>query len=291
MNFLECLANGQRMILDGPMGTELARRGVNLSLPLWSAVAISENPAIIQTIHTDYINADIDIITSNTFRTDTRTFKKAGLTGDDARLATFQAVELARNIVDNASQNKPIWIAGSMSPLEDCYRPDLSPYVDSALKEHREKARWLADAGVDLILVETMNNLQEANAAVQAAIETKLPVAVSFILIDKDHILNGDKIIEAYDQLKDTGICLFSINCCHYQIISDFIKNNMHKIHLPLMVYPNADHYNSVTGWKTDPEFTPHNYSKIATSWFEEGVRIIGGCCGTDPEYIRHIQR
>lgn len=271
------------------MGTELDRRGIDISLPLWSAAATYKNPATIQTIHTDYINAGVDIITSNTFRTDTRTFQKAGFHMNDARQATLRAVELAQNAINRAITTKPIWIAGSMSPLEDCYRPDLSPDFDTALKEHREKARWLSSACVDFILIETMNNIQEASAAAQAAIETGLPVAVSFILTDKDHILNGDKIIDAHDHLKDTGIHLFSINCCHHQIISDFILKYIHKLHLPLMVYPNADHYDPASGWKTDPVFSPQIYSEIAAKWFEQGVRIIGACCGTGPEFIQHI--
>ncbi|MDO9549312.1 MAG: homocysteine S-methyltransferase family protein [Candidatus Marinimicrobia bacterium] len=290
MNFSEYLSTSKRMVLDGPMGTELHRRGIDTSLPLWSAAAIRENPAVIQAIHIDYIDAGADIITSNTFRTNTRTFRKAGLTENDAKLATFRAVELGRNAVNNVSHKDRIWIAGSISPLEDCYRPDLSPDYSTALLEHREKARWLADAGVDFILIETMNNFQEAKAAVEAAVETGLPVALSFILIDKDHILNGGKIIEAYDQLKDAGIQLFSINCCHHQIISDFISKYSRKIRLPLMVYPNAGHNDRVTGWKTDPDFTPQSYSKIAARWFEHGVKIIGGCCGTSPKYIQQIK-
>lgn len=290
MNFSDHLASGKRMILDGPMGTELDRRGVNISLPLWSATAIRENPAIIQTIHQDYINAGADIITSNTFRTDARTFRKAGLTADDAKRATYKAVELAQSAIANAALNRKVWIAGSMSPLEDCYRPNLSPAFDTALNEHREKARWLADAGVDFILIETMNNITEARAAVQAASETGLPVAVSFILIDKDHILNGEEIIAAYKLLQDTGIQLFSINCCHYQIISDFIAKNIHAVRLPLMVYPNAGFLDQATGWQTDHNFTPQSFSKTAGNWFKQGVQIIGGCCGTGPEYIRQIR-
>jgi len=291
MNFLEYLSTEKRIVLDGPMGTELNRRGINTSLPLWSATAILESPEVITAIHTDYINAGADIITSNTFRTDTRTFRKTGLTGNDAKQASCQAVELAQKAVNNVSPNSRIWIAGSMSPLEDCYRPDLSPDYNSALLEHQEKARWLADAGVDFILIETMNNFQEAKAAVQAAVETGLPVAVSFILIDSDHILNGDNIIDAYNRMQNMGIRLFSINCCHHQIISDFISKYIHKIHLPLMVYPNAGHFDLRNGWKNDPEFTPQHYSDIAANWFEQGVQIIGGCCKTGPDYIRLIQQ
>ena len=291
MNFSEYLLTKKRIVLDGPMGTELNQRGINTSLPLWSATAILESPELITAIHTDYINAGADIITSNTFRTDTRTFQKAGLTGNDAKQASYQAVDLAKKAVNNLSPNNRIWIAGSMSPLEDCYRPDLSPNFDSALIEHREKAGWLADAGVDFILIETMNNFQEAKTAAQAALETGLPVAVSFILIDSDHILNGDNIINAYNRMQKTGIQLFSINCCHHQIISDFISKHINKIHLPLMVYPNAGRIDLLTGWKNDPEFTPQHYSDIVTNWFEQGVQIIGGCCGTGPDFIRLIQQ
>lgn len=291
MNFLEYIASGHKLVLDGPMGTELHYRGVNTELPLWSAAAIQTHPQTICEIHTDYIKAGADIITTNTFRTDSRTFRKAGLSAADAREATLQAVALARGAIDRASPNKKVWLAGSMSPLEDCYRPDLTPPYDIALAEHREKADWLADAGVDFILIETMNSITEAEAAARAALKTGLPVAVSFILGDKDYLFNGEQISSALSRISHFGIQILSINCCHHRIITDFLRDYFDKIPLPLMVYPNAGYYDPRQGWQTDPDFTPQRFSNIANFWFDKGIQIIGGCCETGPAYIRAISK
>jgi len=291
MTFIDQLQSSEILILDGPMGTELHRRGINISLPLWSASAIWECPEIIREIHEDYIYAGADIITTNTFQTDARTFRKAGLSEEDARNATFKAVELARKAISRASPDRKIRIAGSLSPLEDCYNPELSPGFKTAYREHKLKTSWLLQAGVDFILIETMNTFDEALAAIRAALETGLPTAASFILKDKDHILNGDKIITAYKQLKLEGIKIFSINCTHHSVVTEFLNTHADKIDLPIMVYVNAGFFDFHKGWQEDPVFTPEQYTSIARTWIDQGVRIIGGCCGTGPEFISHLAK
>ncbi len=291
MTFIDQLQSSQILILDGPMGTELHRRGVNMALPLWSASAIWERPEIIREIHEDYIDAGADIITTNTFRTDARTFRKAGLSEEDARNATFKAVELAREAIFRASPDRKIWIAGSLSPLEDCYHPELSPGFKIAYHEHKIKTSWLLQASVDFILIETMNTFDEALAATRAALETGLPTAASFILIDKDHILNGDKIITAYRQLKPEGIKIFSINCTHHSVVTEFLNTYADKIDISIMVYVNAGFFDFQKGWQEDSAFTPERYASIAQTWIDQGVRIIGGCCGTGPEFISYLAK
>lgn len=291
MTFLEKLSAGKPMILDGPMGTELNKRGFDTTLPLWSAGAIMKSPADVEAIHRDYINAGADIITTNTFRTNFRTFLKAGLNIDDAKNATFRAVAAARHAVKMNPRKTKVWIAGSISPLEDCYRPDLSPDYGTAFNEHRQMASWLAEAEVDFLLIETMNNIREAQAATRAAAETGLPVAVSFILNDADHLLNGDNVFDAYNATIDLGATIFSINCTHHQTITDFLNKYNQIIKLPVMVYPNAGILNSAMNWQPDHSFTPQRFSEIASKWFEIGVQIIGGCCGTGPEFIGRIRK
>jgi S-methylmethionine-dependent homocysteine/selenocysteine methylase len=289
VTFSEYLKAQQIIILDGAMGTELQRRGVDLTLPLWSARALDEHPEAIRTIHCDYIAAGADIITTNTFRTDSRTFRKAGLTQDYACRVIIKAVELAREAIRISTVKRKIWIAGSMAPLEDCYHPELAPDYQTAFAEHSLKAAWLAQAGVDFILIETMNSRTEALAATRAALSTGLPVATSFILRDKDHILNGESILPAYLALKKEGITIFSINCTHHSIITSFLNTYADQIRLPLMVYVNAGIFDSQKGWKEDHQFTPKFYRQVASSWLNQGVKIIGGCCGTNPIYIRHL--
>jgi homocysteine S-methyltransferase len=277
------------LILDGATGTELGRRGVSIKLPLWSASAIRDNPEILQNIHKDYINAGADIITANTFRTDTRTFTKAGLTRNDARLYTQKAVSITGSAIKSAQVKRKIWIAGSISPLEDCYYPEYSPDYKTAFKEHYEKAFWLMEAGVDFILIETMNTFHEALAATKASLETKLPVVTSFILDNNGNIFNGDDLLTAYYQLEDLGISGFSINCTHHSVITEVLKKHINNFTLPIIVYANAGIYVKTIGWQSDFLFTPESYAKITENWISMGVKIVGGCCGTTPKHIKKI--
>ncbi|MGH8104057.1 MAG: homocysteine S-methyltransferase family protein, partial [bacterium] len=154
------------LILDGPMGTELQKRGVALPAPLWSAVALDSHPDLIVSIHQNYIRAGADIITTNTFRTAARTLQKVGRKADAARL-TRLAVQLAKKAREQAGKGRDVFIAGSMAPLEDCYSPHLSPFEEFAYDDHLDQGTHLADAGVDLILIETMNTILEARAALK----------------------------------------------------------------------------------------------------------------------------
>src|SRR5215469_11941511 len=136
-------------VLDGPVGTELTRRGVDLPAPAWSARALDACPELVATIHREYVAAGAQVHTANTFRT------KRRCVGARWEELARRAVALAR---DAAPRSR---IAGSIAPLEDCYRPDLSPGARSAA-EHRELARVLADEEVDVIVCETFANPLEA---------------------------------------------------------------------------------------------------------------------------------
>ncbi|HIC23042.1 MAG TPA: homocysteine S-methyltransferase family protein, partial [Planctomycetes bacterium] len=152
--------------IDGATGSELERRGVDLSLPLWSSRALLDAPEVVAEVHRDYLSAGAEAITTATFRTHRRSLEKAGL-GERAAELTRQAVEIAMRVRDE--ERPDALVLGSVAPLEDCYRPDLVPDEETCMREHTELMEHLVAAGVDLILIETMNQLGEARAAVQAA--------------------------------------------------------------------------------------------------------------------------
>ncbi|HJW84596.1 MAG TPA: homocysteine S-methyltransferase family protein, partial [Anaerolineae bacterium] len=181
-DFRSLLAARELLILDGATGTELARRGVDTGLPLWSANGLIRAPDVVRAIHADYVRAGANIITTNTFRTHRRNLAHAGL-DHRARELTHLAVQIARDAIQlsNHPPNQPLFVAGSMSPLEDCYSPDRVPPDDQLRAEHCEIAEHLAEAGCDLLLVETMNTIREATLAAEAAKSTGLPVCVSFV--------------------------------------------------------------------------------------------------------------
>ncbi len=135
--FINRLVQTAPIILDGAMGTELERRNVPVSLPLWSTNALISHPKTVKQIHKDYIQAGADIITANTFRTNSRSFKRAGIK-DMAKELTHRALILANEARQETVTSRKIWIAGSIAPLEDCYRPDLVPPISELRKEHKE---------------------------------------------------------------------------------------------------------------------------------------------------------
>src|SRR5512147_1596702 len=120
LSFLDRLTQTKPILLDGATGTELQRRGVDTSLPLWSARALLDAHEVLYAIHTEYLAANADIITTNTFRTHRRTLTRAGL-GERTRELTQLAVAIAREAARQA--DRQVFVAGSISPLEDCYSP------------------------------------------------------------------------------------------------------------------------------------------------------------------------
>lgn len=287
--FLDTLKQSGFLVLDGALGTELTRGGFRLELPLWTADAVRHNPKSIVSIYSDYLQAGADILTSATFRTDSLTFAKAGLNIKQAEEATHRAVELVREAIAQMRPVRQVWIAGSIAPLADCYQPKEAPDFATALRIHRQRAAWLADSGVDFFLLETMNNLAEARAASLAALETGLPVFTSFILDESGQLLSGEDILQVITEIKMLGVTGLGINCTHHSIISAFLKKYHGQSELPWIFYANAGFYSTTTGWRDDAEFTPQSYVKVAVKWLNAGAKIIGGCCGTTPDFIEAL--
>jgi homocysteine S-methyltransferase len=278
------LAEKKVLLLDGAMGTELKRRGIDTRLPIWSAHALIQNPEMVQTIHQDYIRADAEIITTNTFRTTTRALRKKGF-GQRAKELTYLAVDLAKQARDHVA-DRPVWIAGSVAPLEDCYEPHLMPDTETAFREHTELVQWLVDAGVDFILIETMNTIQEALAAARAATNSKIPFFVSWTCTSDGRILNGESIQDAIRSLEAYKPAAFLVNCTPSEYIG-FALRKMNEISkVPIGAYANIGKAEPVSGWEFTHELDPVAYAKQALSWVELGAKIVGGCCGTTPEHI-----
>ena len=277
------------LILDGAMGTELQRRGVDTDLPLWSANALIVNPETVLQTHTEYIEAGADIITANTFRTTRRTMRRAGLP-DRSRQLTATAVDLAREARESFP-DREILIAGSIAPLEDCYRPDLVPGDHELREEHGELAARLAESGVDCILLETMNTVREAYAACAAATLTGKEVVVSFICNREGNLYGGESLGGAIDVLSEFHPTAFSINCVSPRHMKRAIDNLRTATDRPFAVYGNVGvPDNEQHGWEFTRDIPEEEYASYARQWRRSGATIIGGCCGTTPEYIRALR-
>ncbi len=269
------------------MGTELTRRNVNTTLPLWSAAALDSSPDVVAQIHADYVAAGATVLTANTFRTNTRALAKAGI-AHRARELTFKAVALARQTADAAGGR--VRVAGSMAPVEDCYMPELAPSTADMDAEHGALARNLADAGVDFMLIETMNTVREAVAAAGAAASTGKPLWVSFTLGEDGALLSGESLASAVAAVRPFQPEAVLINCVPVaQIAAGLSELRAAAGGLRYGAYGNVGHVDDTVGWTLTDAVTPEQYAKAAQGWRSHGASIIGGCCGTHPGHIRAI--
>lgn len=257
------------VILDGAMGTELSRRGVPAPLPAWSAHALDVAPEVVAAIHRDYAAAGATVHTANTFRTKRRSV------GARWKELTLRAVGIAR---DSVGQGK---VAGSLAPLEDCYRPDLSPDLASR-DEHRELAEALAEAGVDLLLCETFPSAVEARVAVEEAVRTGVETWVALLPM-------GDMVLrEAARACIGAGATAVLVNCVAASRTLPHVRE-LGGLGVPFGAYANAGDASEGLGWDAEPERAAMAYAELALSWIDAGATLVGGCCGTGPAHVARL--
>lgn len=279
--------NSKFLLLDGATGTELNRRGVDTGLPLWSANALTTNAGlnVLRQVHLDYLNAGADIITTNTFRTNRRALAEKNFTAHEL---TMRAVAAAKEAV--AEFGKPALVAGSLSSLEDCYRPDLVPPDDECMDEHSERIAHLVAGGVDLLLIETMNSIREAVIAAKIATATGLPTWVTFVCDRERHILSGELLTHAAEILMPLGVKALGVNCMPAHTIAQPLAE-LRAIcggNFPLVAYGNIGYVDDEQGWINTDSTDPAGYLRHAQTW---PAQVIGACCGSTPEHIRKLKQ
>lgn len=285
-------ASGRPLLLDAAMGTELARRGADTTPPLWSARALRDAPELVRAIHAENAAAGADVLTIDSFRLHERNVRRErretsskGERSPGAGELIARAALLARSAATDSLSKKRIWIAGSLAPLEDCYRPDLVPSRDELEREHREMAEALAAAGCDLLLVETMNAVRELAAAVRAALATGLPVVASMVTDGNGSLLSGEPVAEAARALLALPAVpdALGVNCVPARVIGgDLARLREAAPGLPLCLYANTGRaLDEAGGLFTDP-IEPGPYAALAADWLAGGgVALLGSCCGT----------
>jgi S-methylmethionine-dependent homocysteine/selenocysteine methylase len=284
------LTRGEIVLLDGALGTELARRGVSTPLPLWSAQALLDAPDRVREIHEESIRAGADLVTAATFRTTPRALGKARIP-DQADRLTALALQLAIEARSRAGSGRDVWIAGSMAPLEDCYRPDLMPEAETAEREHLDQALRLERVGAEILLVETMNSIAEAVAAARGARASALPVFVSFLCRGPGEIWNGERLADGVRALAPLRPDAILVNCVPPDMAASCLTTLAGATNLPIGCYPNAGAPDLDAGtWQFDPAWSPDRFAEASGEWVRVGAQVVGGCCGTTPEHVRALR-
>lgn len=284
--WIERLQRGPALLLDGATGTELERRGIPSTLPLWSTHALLEAPEAVRAVHASYVRAGADAVTANTFRTQERCLVR-GDAGGRASELTRLAVGLARQAAEAAE--RPVAVLGSAPPLEDCFAPERVPPDAELEAEHGAHARALAEAGVDGVLIETMNCIREARAALRAAHAAGLPAIVSFVCWRGARLLSGEPLEAAIAALAAEQPVALAVNCLPGSNTEPCL-DPLAQAGVPFGFYPNLgaplDEPSDAAVVRHAEALTPERLATLASHWVARGATLVGGCCGTTPAHI-----
>jgi S-methylmethionine-dependent homocysteine/selenocysteine methylase len=283
----EVLASGGTLVLDGGTGTELRRRGCPLRDDVWSALASDTHYAELRDVHSAYIEAGADVVTTNTFAT-TRFVLEAA--GQAERFEIIVARTVAAALEARDASGRDVAIAGSISCLPP--RFDVSAYPDerSESEAYFELAESLAEAGVDLLALEMLEETRHAPLACAAAARVGLPVwlGISARLGAGNALVGFDFPLVPFETCLDALLPFapLAVNVMHSPV--DAIEPALLAIRArwPGLIgaYPEIG-----DGTDTAPSVTPPELAARARRWIAAGARIVGGCCGTTPEHVRAL--
>lgn len=282
MNFLSALKKGP-LVLDGAMGTMLQKLGLK---PGGCPDELClRHPDLIKKVHALYKEAGSDVVTTNTFGANRKKLSEYNLQNRLREINTT-AVKIAR-----ADAGSKVFVAGGLGPTGSFMEPVGDMSFDDALAIFTEQARALADAGADLIIIETMMDIKEVKAAVIAAKSTGLPVAVTMTFDESMRTVLGTPPESFAVLCASLGADLIGANCSLgiegiYKAVSAMSK----VVSTPLIAQPNAG-IPALKGTQTVFPDSPDEMAAFAPKLAEAGVRVLGGCCGTTPEHIKKMGR
>ncbi len=273
------LASGELIIGDGAFGTML--QSVGLPAGAMPEAWTLENPAAVQAVHELYVEAGADYVTTNTFGANAPRLADGGLGGRVAEL-NRRAVELAR-----AATAGRAWVAGSVGPTGQLMEPYGPLSVAQAETIYAEQVVALAEAGVDLFVVETQHDADEACAAVRMARKhTDLPIFCTFAFNKRGRTMMGLRPADAAQRVAEAGGNVVGANCGDGpEAVAAALAAFRVATDLPLLAKANAG-IPQVSGEDTLWDVSAVDMAAHARRFVELGARIIGGCCGTTPAHI-----
>ncbi len=274
---------GGIIVLDGAMGTELQARGMpeGVCPELWCL----DNKACIQSVHEDYLSAGADIIYTSTFGANRFKLSQYG-TADVSRI-NHDLAALARSTAgDNGL------VAGDIGPTGRFIEPFGEVGFEEAVNVFTEQARGLIEGGVDLIVIETMMDIQEARAALIAVKELcEIFTMVTMTYEASGRTLNGTDPVSALVTLQSLGADAVGCNCSSGPDgMIPLLKAMKPHAMVPLVVKPNAG-LPTLRQGKTFFDMEPGDFAAHAHEFIAAGVHLLGGCCGTTPDHIRELKK
>ncbi|MBP2097359.1 homocysteine S-methyltransferase family protein [Enterococcus rivorum] len=276
MGILETLKE-QRLLLDGAMGTMLQKKGLPIGLePEYFNLS---HPEIVTEIHQAYVNAGADVITANTFQAN-----RVKLKEEELSAIITAAIHLAKAA-------NPKYVAYDMGPIGQLMAPMGTLSFDDAYSIFAEQAIVAEQAGADVVILETMSDLLETKAAILAIKETtSLPIFCTMTFQEDGRTFVGTDPLTAVLTLQSLGIDAVGVNCSLGPVeLMPVIETILKYAKIPVMVQANAG-LPEIEDGQTVYRISVAEYGQAAKKMVEKGVRIVGGCCGTTPDFIRELR-
>ena len=268
------------VLLDGAMGTQLLALGERGVLEKLN----TENPEQVKAVHRSYLEAGADIITTNTICADALTLKSAGLelnSYDLALAGAKLAIEVAKEF---STSGHPRFVAGSVGPTSRNLTLANDTTPEQVAEAYSQLLRGLIDGGVDMILIESAMDAKNVNIAIEQCrqIDAQIPIILSAVLSRiEGRVASGATIAKFFGDIALDQVAVVGFNCTNgVKPLESAIKHLAEVTSKPIIVYPSAG----------EPRVAANHFAKgIEQLCRSSQVNIIGGCCGTTPEYITQL--
>ena len=279
-------------MLDGGLSTRLADLGHDLSDELWSARLLHDDPAAIVAAHLDFLRAGASVITTASYQASVDGFARHGY--DDPPALIRHSVDLVREAIRRLDTDRPLWTAASVGPygavLADGseYRGNYGLSVKELVAFHRPRIGILAEAEPDVLALETVPDIREAEALLTALDGRGLTAWLSYT-VDGQETRAGQPLAEAFALVQGRDdIIAVGVNCCRPADVAPAVQLAAQVSGKPVVAYPNSGE-----GWDALARtWTGQAESDLPLdTWVGAGARLVGGCCRVTPAHIEAISR
>lgn len=297
-SFAAALARGP-LVLDGGLSNQLQAQGCDLSDDLWSARLLADDPAQVEAAHTAYLRAGARVLITGSYQASHRGFARRGLGREETDALLRRSVALARaaarHTTGDGGTGEPVWVAASVGPygavLADGseYRGRYGVAAAELERFHRPRVEALAEAGPDVLALETVPDVDEAEALLRAAEGCGVPVWLSYTVAG-ERTRAGQPLRDAFAVVAGNDrVVAVGVNCCDPRDAGPAVRLAVETTGKPAVVYPNSgEGWDARRGaWEGPATFDP----AAARRWVRDGARLVGGCCRVGPETIARMAR
>ncbi|MFI6967032.1 homocysteine S-methyltransferase [Streptomyces sp. NPDC050255] len=279
------------VLLDGGLSNQLEAQGCDLSDELWSARLLVDGPEQIEAAHTAYVRAGAQVLITAGYQASFEGFRQRGIGRSDAAGLFARSVELARRAA--GAVDRDVWVAASVGPYGAVtadgaeYRGRYGLTIRELERFHRPRIEALAAAGPDVLALETVPDMDEAQALLRVAGECGLPVWLSYTVAG-DRTRSGQPLEEAFGMVVGVEqVVAAGVNCCDPADVDAAVRVAAEVTGKPVVVYPNSGERWDAQGraWTGGATFDPGRLR----AWQDAGARLIGGCCRVGPAIIAEL--